>query len=98
MRTALLFLLCVGASLPLQAAPPSAPAPPPAQAPAAPPASHSRLGEMMGSLTRALQEASEQRAHPDKPGAASLDAAAATKPSVTPSAPSPDATAQAAVP
>ena len=87
-------LLCVGVSLPLHAEPPKTA---PQHATAEPPhAAHSRIGEVMGSLTQALRDAAEQQSHASAtlrsaPSPASRDAS-------TPTSLPPDATAQATVP
>jgi hypothetical protein len=99
-HVALVLALCLTPALCAQAVPPNAsPPPPPPNGSAAPPVSHSRIGEMMGSLTRALREAAEQRRQ-GHPTATVLteDAPAATPAAQTPTTTLPDANAQAAVP
>lgn len=86
------------AALPALAAPPSAS--PPKQSHTQAPASHNRIGEIMGSLTHALQEAAEQRqAQPHQPTDAQVDQPdTAVNGQTTATSLPPDANAQAAVP
>ena len=100
MRTlTLLTAMWLAVALPAHATPPDATTPPPQDAHAQAPASHSRIGAMMGSLTRALREAAEQQKmqarHATTMQANASDASTTTQ---TSAASLPDATAQAAVP
>jgi len=100
MRTVALLPVLLAASLPLQAAPPSATSTTSAPTPAASaPAHRSPIGEVMGNLTRALREAATQQGH----AASATDTTHAQAQTATPSAHGttplpPDATTQAAVP
>lgn len=91
-------LLLLATALPLHAAPPAPPAT--SSTPSATRAPHSPIGEVMGSLTRALREAAEQQSHATAPpGAMSVPATPSRTPQNDIPAPlPPDATAQVAVP
>ena len=102
MRTLILLPVLIVASLPLQAAPPSAtPASAPAEA-ASGPSHRSPIGEVMGDLTRALREAAAQQGRAQSSSDALHAQAAPTGQAPTQDAATsplpPDATAQAAVP
>ena len=100
MRTVTLITgMWLAAALPALAAPQQAtPTSQASQAGAT--ASHNRIGDIMGSLTRALREAAEQRqAQEQRATTARLDATDATTTAQASAAPLPaDANAQAAVP
>ena len=96
----LLASMLVGIALPLQAAPPGHPdvQAQTAPAPASTAEPRSRIGEVMGSLTRALRDAAAQQSqHAPQvtPATAAPSPAGAASPAATAL---PDATAQATVP
>jgi Flp pilus assembly protein CpaB len=102
MRTVPLFTaLCLVTASPVQAAPPVPTSPPPQATDTQAPASHNRIGAMMGSLTRALREAAEERQMQTRRATtAQLNDPSTSTPvtqAPTTSLP-PDASAQAAVP
>lgn len=91
-------VLLLAVALPLHAEPP-APAATHADATVSPSshAPHSRLGEVMGSLTQALRDAAEQQSHANATPRSAQSTAARNASTASASLP-PDATAQATVP